>query len=95
VIACEKKRTARVHGGASGFRFEILTERGRGQGAARARHFRKHLRHVLDPDDSGQHEGMDNDGRGITLEAGITDQRIEQHCGWLANAPDVTELRRL
>jgi hypothetical protein len=50
---------------------------------------------VLDPDDSGQHEGMDNDGRGITLEAGITDQRIEQHCGWLANAPDVTELRRL
>jgi hypothetical protein len=39
--------------------------------------------------------GMDNDGRGIPPEAGITGQRIEQHCGWLANAPDVTELRRL
>jgi hypothetical protein len=38
----------------------------------------------------------DNDGRGAEAAAtGIPDARVQQHCDWLANAPDLNELRRL
>lgn len=40
-------------------------------------------------------KGMDNDGRGVTIEAEIPQQRVAQLCASIANAPNVAELQRL
>lgn len=40
-------------------------------------------------------KGIDNDGRGVTIEAGILDQRVEELCGEISRASNIDQLRKI